>query len=86
MKPRLLKREELETLLPDGDWIHVFTHPGNKKGMMQSREWVYEMFDKHGMEVGGPEMKKANHAIVFIDQETQLLYAIQNRLERKANG
>lgn len=83
MTPRPLKREELDKLLPDGDWIHVFVHPGNKKGMMQSRDWVYEMFDKYGMEVGGPEMKKSNHGIVCVDPDVNLLYAIQNRLEPK---
>lgn len=81
-KPILLNREDLEKLLPDGDWIHVFYHPGDRDGMQWPRRKVFEMFDLYGAEVGPKAYRDANHGIVIIESPEQW-YSIQNRMEKK---
>lgn len=80
IKQRKITRVELEQLLPDGEWIHV-VWDGTIKGRMYSREDIFELFDKYGMEVGGPLSKNKNYGIVC---NTELrTFFIQNRLEPK---
>jgi hypothetical protein len=78
---RPINRDELEKLLPDEKFIHVFEIPGDRDGIQWPRSKIFSMFETLGAEVGGEGYKQINHGILILEGEK--IYAIQNRTEVK---
>ena len=63
MEPKKLTAEQVESILPDGNWVHVFTEKGHPEGEQWSRGRVIEHVNKHGAELADKAAVAHQHAI-----------------------
>lgn len=79
--PKKLSTEMAESLLPDGNWVHVYEVPGDAEGLMWPRAKVLTTIKLLGAQLAGENMLSHQHGIACLGGEMQ--YFIQTRKEPK---
>lgn len=64
LTPKKLTPEKAEELLPDDEWIHVFTMPGEPEGECWARARILRHFKEFGVELADVEAMKHQHGLV----------------------